>query len=277
MLSYAPRSQSGRFAVLVLLALALAALSNGSVRAQAAPDSARPASAAVKAQAADTKAPAGYDEAIDLAFHEFELGNYAEARARFLEAHKLFPNARTLRALGMVEYELKNYGDAIESLEKALASPVRALEGPTRADTQALLERAKGYIARINLDLNPDAATVVVDGVPVQLGMGGILLLQVGDHSLEFRAPGRQVEKRQLKITGGEQRTLQVVLPPLLDPHAKPKAEARPLRKNPWLWTAVGVVAVGTAVGLGVGLSDPASHSGDPQGGSTGVTLAGPP
>ena len=251
--------------------------------AQAAPSGAppgssasRPISVTARTQAADTKAPAGYDQAIDLAFHEFELGNYAEARTRFHEAHKLFPNARTLRALGMVEYELKNYGDAIDSLEKALASPVRALEGASREETQALLDRAKGYVARINVDLNPDVATVVVDGIPVQLGMGGILVLQVGDHNLEFRAPGRQVEKRQLKITGGEQQSLKVVLPPLMDAHAQPKSEARPLRKNPWLWTAVGVVAVGTAVGLGVGLSDPASRTGEPQGGSTGITLAGP-
>jgi tetratricopeptide (TPR) repeat protein len=269
----------GRFVALLLLALSLgsfvtlaAAQSKPTARPAGSSQGARPASAPAK----DANAPPGYDEAIDIAFKEFELGNYPEARSRFLEAHKLFPSARTFRAIGMVEYELKNYGDAIDALEKALASKVKALEGTARMATEELLDRAKGYVARIALDINPGVATVIVDGVPVELGMGGVLILQVGDHNLEFRAPGRLVERRQLKINGGEEKKLQIVLPPAVEANGQPKKEARPLYKNPWLWAAVGVVAVGAGVGLGVGLSGTETTTADPVGGSTRVSLSGP-
>lgn len=285
MATYAPLPVvCGRFVALLLFGLSLAAWSQpaaaqSKTTARPAPasssQSARPAQAQ-SAPPADPDVPPGYDQAIDLAFREFELGNYAEARSRFLEAHKLLPSARTFRALGMVEYEMKNYGDAIDALEKALASTVKPLEGTARMATEELLDRAKGYVARIALDINPGVATVIVDGVPVELGMGGVLILQVGDHNLEFRAPGRMVERRQLKINGGEEKKLQIVLPPAIEANGAPKKEARPLYKNPWLWAAVGVVAVGAGVGLGVGLSGTETKTAEPVGGTTGISLAGP-
>ena len=60
--------------------------------------------------------PRGYDEAVETALAEFEAGNYAEARSQLFKAHSIFPNARTLRALGKAEYELKNYREAIDYL-----------------------------------------------------------------------------------------------------------------------------------------------------------------
>jgi hypothetical protein len=47
--------------------------------------------------------PAGYGEAIDGAVREHELGHFVEARELLLRAHKLYPNARTLRVLGKDE------------------------------------------------------------------------------------------------------------------------------------------------------------------------------
>lgn len=52
------------------------------------------------------KEPAGYRDAIDTALQEMGLGNYEEAREQFARAHALSPNARTLRGLGISEFEL---------------------------------------------------------------------------------------------------------------------------------------------------------------------------
>jgi len=156
--------------------------------------------------------PEKYRAVIDLALAEYRLGNFAEARAQFEYAHKLYPNARSFRALGMVEFELRNYGDAIANLEMALASPLKPLEGKRRDDAVKLLSRARGYVARLNLQIDPDAASVVVDGVPVKIGSTGSLVLEVGDHILEFRAPGRIAQKRPVRIASGEEQSLRVVL-----------------------------------------------------------------
>lgn len=199
--------------------------------------------------------------------------NYAEARAEFSRANDLYSNARTLRGLGMVEFELRNYAGTIQHLEQSLASPVRALEGTMRADTEALLARAKSYVARVKVDVTPREAALVVDGAPYQGQAPFELTLAVGDHVLDFSANGRQPEKRRLSAVGGEEVTLVVVLPEV--PVAK-QQEKKPLYKNPWLWTAVGVVVVGAAVGIGVGASGGGTTEESPHGGSTGAVLMGP-
>jgi hypothetical protein len=101
------------------------------------------------------------------------------------------------------------------------------------------------------------------------LGPGSELVLAVGDHTLEFRAPGRIAEKRALRVKGGEQDTLRVTLAALNTPDLTrgPADEPtkRPVYKNPWLWTALGVVVAGavtgTAVALTLGDSSPKSEA----------------
>jgi hypothetical protein len=173
--------------------------------------------------------PAGYPEARALALSEYQAGNFEEARAEFRRAYRLFPNARMLRGIGMSEFELRNYGESIESLEDALRSDVRPLDASLRAETEALLTRAHNYIARVTLELQPGSAAVTVDRVPVTLGPGNMLLLRVGDHVLEFNAEGRASERRELRVDGGEQQTLRVTLSePAVAPAPAPPAALTP-------------------------------------------------
>lgn len=228
------------------------------------------------AQAPGSREPAAYRSSINEAVAEYEAGNFAEARSLFDKANSVYSTARALRGLGMTEFELRNYSDSIAYLERALDSKVQSLEGQLRAETEQLLARARGFIAQVNLAIEPGEATVVVDGTPVALGSGGRLVLEVGDHVLEFSAQGHVPEKRVVKVKGGEQQALRIVLPSQRDSsqpvqlQVQPSSAAgpttqnhidsgepakKPIYKNPWLWTGVGVVVVAVAVGLGVGLS----------------------
>ncbi|HEX6239538.1 MAG TPA: hypothetical protein VFZ61_01540, partial [Polyangiales bacterium] len=62
--------------------------------------------ASATAQSAAKSGPPGYADAIEQALSELEAANYPEAREEFQRAHAIYPNARTLRGLGMVEFEL---------------------------------------------------------------------------------------------------------------------------------------------------------------------------
>jgi hypothetical protein len=73
--------------------------------------------------------PAGYAALIDEALAEHQALNFEEARTLFAKAHAIFPNARTLRGMGMMEFELRDYAAGAEQLEQALASQVRPLAG----------------------------------------------------------------------------------------------------------------------------------------------------
>lgn len=204
-----------------------------------------------------TSSPA-YEAAIDLAVDEHERGNFEEAREHFREAHELYPNARTLRGLGKVEFELRNYGEAVNFLSAALTTDARALSPELRAEVEILLDRARAYIGAVHVDVQPGSATVSVDGVPVASGPKAALELAVGDHVLEFRASGRLSERRQIRVRGRDRITIQVVL---MAPESRTRPfdgerlpGTQPVYKKWWLWTAVGVaVAVGvTATAVAV-------------------------
>ena len=219
--------------------------------------------------------PAGYRATVEEARREYDRGNFVEARALFAKANSVFPNARALRGLGMTLFELKSYGECVSTLEEALASKVRPLDGELRTETTRLLDRARSFVGRIHVSVEPPETTITVDGMPTKLDAQGNLLLEIGAHVLEFHADGHTEEKRGLKIIGGEQESLHVALrkqspapaPLLVAATAEPvrtDAPLRPLYKNPWLWTGVGVAAAAVATGLVLGLSGGGGGTQDP-------------
>jgi hypothetical protein len=227
--------------------------------------------------------PPGYREAVDAAIAEYEGGNFAESRALFARAHALFPNARSLRGLGMADFELRNYASSIDYLQQALASPVKALEGELRAETEQLLARARGFVGRFRLSLQPADAAVTLDGSGVPPGATAQLVLAVGDHTLEVSAVSRVSERRVLRVTGGEDATLEFNLPEqaAITPQAVTSSEpstqsSSSLLASPWLWAAVGVVVVGAAVGIGLAASSGGTHTAGIDTGTSGVSLRGP-
>jgi hypothetical protein len=215
---------------------------------------------------------AEYKRVISRGLQEFELGNYPEARAAFSEAHKIFPNARTHRALGLVAYELRNYSECIEQLSRALSSKEKPLGGELRKSTEELLARTQKLVGRVQFDLTPATASVLVNGVSVALGVERKLILEVGDHLLEMRAEGYLPERQKLSVRGGEELRVSVELRPgeplathqsagAVTPTPQPaqpsdsdRGGKRRWYKSPWLWTAVAVVIVGAGVGVGLAL-----------------------
>lgn len=233
---------------------------------------------------ADDRDPPEYTEAVKLGVAEFADKNFDEARSQFARAHSLYPNARTLRALGMVEFELKNYVESTHYLSEALSSQEKPLDPDKRTQTEQLLKRAQGYIARYTLDIEP-GTTVRVDGSLAQVSPGGELVLEVGDHVLEFRAPGRIADKRRLNVQGGEQKMVRVVLAPIGDESVPTQTPApgetpreRRAYRNPWLWTVLSVVVAGAAAGTAVALTrDPPTKTEGPYTGTGGAPALGAP
>jgi tetratricopeptide (TPR) repeat protein len=215
--------------------------------------------------------PPGYTELIDEAVAEATRANFIEARALFARAHALYPNARTLRGLGMMSYELRSYAESVSYYEQALTSNERPLDADLRRDAEGQLNRARRFVAELKFALTPPATRVSVDGAPAQLGASGLLRLDPGQHTLLFEAAGYRSETRSLNVRGGESLVWTIMLPLAGDSQAtqpdEPNANAalaapaaqrddkpRPLVKNPWLWAGVvlaaGAIAAGVAVAV---------------------------
>ena len=207
------------------------------------------------------------------ALSEFNALNYAEARSLFERAHALKPNARTLRGLGITAFELKRYVQAIQELEAALVETRTALTAKQHAEVEALIEKARGFVGKVSLELTPADADVLVDGQPAA---GSELVLDLGEHQVSVRADGYRDETIELVIDGGEQITRRVELlpvdvspqnaavaaPPTPDSRAgathsgpEDRASGGSIFGKWWFWTVAGVVVAGAAVGTALALS----------------------
>jgi hypothetical protein len=211
-----------------------------------------------------------YQRAVEQALHEYQLGNFSEAKAFFAQAHALSPNARTLRGLGMSAYELRNYVDAIAYFEQALEASQRPLTPSMRTEVAQLLAQARSFITRLTLTLQPRTTEVRVDTRPVRPDASGVILLDPGEHELLFALPEREPITRNLRTDGGESLSMSVSFP--APQHAETPAAPAPLPLTaaapagsstslaPWFVIGGGAaVAIAGGVFLGVALSDKAS------------------
>lgn len=174
---------------------------------------------------AQVKDEARYDELIAEGVAEFERGNWVEARAFFGQAHAMRPSARTLRGLGYVAYELRDYVEAAELLRDALAHQEKPLEPDQRVRAKALLKQLQALIGTYRIQRSPEDALLVVDGEELAVHMK-TLRLSAGSHTLVAQAEGYQALERALEVRGGEQEALELTLKPT-EPAASPQLYAR--------------------------------------------------
>jgi hypothetical protein len=81
-----------------------------------------------------------------------------------------------------------------------------------REEANRLLTRAWSFVARVTVGGGPTDATVAVDGLDATPLTSEPLLLDLGPHQLEFRAPGYVSERRAYVAVGGERATWKIFL-----------------------------------------------------------------
>ena len=224
-----------------------------------------------------------YKTAIETAVLEFEHGNWPEARVLFEQAHALRPSARTLRGMGMVSFELKQYVRAEQELQAALVDMRAPLSEAQRHEVLGLLLRLEQFIGKLKVNVAPEAAhaRILLDGSPI----AAELKLEVGPHELSVQAPGYRSIARTVSIEGGKNMRLELTLTALDLSARSPQPSAAgtdsavvvaadkpaPLLERWWFWAAVGAVVVGGTVAA-VALSAKTSSE-PPLPGNTGVSV----
>jgi hypothetical protein len=216
--------RAGRASILALACtgfLALAALGS-TARAQA-------GAAEARASAQDD---AAYKELIEQALSEFKHKNWPEARVLFTRAHELNPNARTLRGMGIVSFEMRDYLNAVINLKAALDDTRQALTDVQRKECDGLLMRARTYVGVYTLKLDPPETRVLLDGGEPMRDDQGHLLVAFGEHTLVGKAAGREDTTLRLNVQGGERGEIALILPVERPPEPRPSAQAVPAPIN---------------------------------------------
>jgi hypothetical protein len=202
---------------------------------------------------------------------EFGLGNWGEARLMFLRAHEIAPTARTYRGLGLCDYELRHYVDAIAELEAALSDPRRPLTPELRSQVEPVLGHAREYVARYKLRLPAGVTSLDVDGKSRQLPANGELLLDPGEHTLQVKLSNAAPIERAVTANVGAREELTLLppsdasvsdsttaAPPPLSAALMPtEAESVTPENSPrvWTWVAAGLTGAFGAGVVGFGLA----------------------
>lgn len=155
---------------------------------------------------------AQYRELIEKALQEYSLGHWPEARVFFSDAHAIWPNARTLRGLGMACYEARHYVEAIELLEQALVNKVQPLTPKLAIEAQSILAQAKRFVSPAFISTSPEGAEISLDDQALKLRSNGAVLLDPGEHILQVSSPGHKTERRTLHAEAGRELRVQVDL-----------------------------------------------------------------
>ena len=170
-----------------------------------------------------------YRELVHEAVQEHAAGRFAEARALFRRAHQRSPNARTLRGIGMTNFELRQYAATIVAMEAALAETRRPLTDEQAAGARDLIERSHSFVARYTLV--PTAATegVRVDGVAAVVDAEGELLVDLGVHEVEVSCQGCASDPRRVRVVGGERAELDFTSEAATEPIDDPVEATEPV------------------------------------------------
>ena len=149
-----------------------------------------------------------YRRTIDDAVTEFRDGHWEEARALFGRAHELEPSARTLRGLGMTAFELRMYVQSMRELDGALRETRKPLDAGMRAAAEALIAKARGFVARVEIVPSPKEAKLIIDGRHAQLDPDGRVALDAGLHVVSANADGYKPASLRFAVEGGRDQVL---------------------------------------------------------------------
>jgi len=215
---------------------------------------------------------------------------WADAERHFTRALVLAKSPATLLNLALVRYELNAPLEAVSALDEL---DRMTMSDAVRKGAAALRQQLEPLVARGIVRSNVASWTLQVDGgTSTQHGAHAQIVLLPGEHTLQLTAPGYAPQTLRLRATAGIPFEAAVTLEGLPGPVSRePTADAIPLPsagrnddhapvrarqlwRNPWLWTAVGLVVVGGAVTSGLLLSrEPAAHERSPDTGSTGLVF----
>lgn len=141
----------------------------------------------------------------------FNEKNYAAALAEYEESYRLNPYAGVLFNIAITQKRMFRYADAVDTLEKLLASGA-SLAPEQAAVAKESLEEMKALLADVTLDVQPAGAAIAIDGRAMKPTAGKPVRMSVGNHVVEVTLDGYTTVKKDVTVTAGVAQTVAVKL-----------------------------------------------------------------
>ncbi|MCB9578753.1 MAG: PEGA domain-containing protein [Polyangiaceae bacterium] len=154
-------------------------------------------------------------ERFDRGLKLFNQRDDGGALAEFQRAYELIPHPLVLYNIGVVQAAMKHPVEAVDALDRLIASP-GDLSADRLAHARELRAEQAARIARIEIRSNVDGARIEVDGVDVgQAPLPEPLAVASGQHVIALVASGHAPSRRTVTVAGGRRQALDFQLVPL--------------------------------------------------------------
>lgn len=157
-----------------------------------------------------------------------DAGKCEQAIDKLARAEKLFHAPTILGRLGECQVEVGKLVEGTENLQKVIREPLGAAPPgafvAARARAQKVLAIAQPKIAKLTIFVEPETATVTVDGSPISsASLGTPRPTDPGLHAIEARAPGHQPMVKNISLTTSQVASITLKLEPTPDEPTPPK------------------------------------------------------
>jgi tetratricopeptide (TPR) repeat protein len=194
----------------------------------------------------------------------FREGSFEAALAEFRRAYLIAPSYRLLYNIAQVEFEQKDYVEAIKSFRRYLSEGAGDIPSERRSQVEREIQKLEARIAYLEVATNLDGAQIFVDDVEVgHSPLRAAISVNAGPRRVAVSKEGYGAVARVVSVAGGDRLKVELDLAETnrlrttADPGTKkvsvvPKAE--PVRASAGQSaTFVGLAATGVfAVGTGV-------------------------
>ncbi len=181
----------------------------------------------------------------------YEEDDFRAALIEYNRAHELAPNWAVLYNVGQAHYQLRDYANALRTLERYVREGGARIDAERRAQVDREIDELRGRVARVRVLVNVDGAAVALDDSPLERPeVGEAVLVGAGRHRFTASKAGYVSAVRVVDIAGGDD------LGVVLDLAAETTTPVRSSDARSYVATgfalAIGVVGVGVGSAFGV-------------------------
>jgi hypothetical protein len=195
-------------------------------------------SSPVCAQESGGSAEERFEKGVSL----FKNDDFDAALVEFKAAYKLKSHFAVRYNIGITLYKLHRYEEAFEELQAYLFEGGGQVGDERRKEVVEILGELKSLVGVLEVNCGVEEAQLFVDGKEVD---SWEMSLEVGEHSIEVRAPGYEPFTTTIELPGGSTLKVDAELVPEDDIETLPPVEAdKGKRLGPAVfWTGLGLTA----------------------------------
>lgn len=147
----------------------------------------------------------------------YEDGDYAGALTKLQAAYDASKDPRLLWNMAACEKAQRHYVSVLELLERYASEGAQLITEEERAATAELVTTVQAFVNELTLSVQPDGATVLVDGVALgTTPLAKALRLDMGKRQLRVEKEGYVAHQSEVDLAGGKSATLDIALLPEL-------------------------------------------------------------